>query len=144
VKGGGHNSNPKFSSTEGLQIAMTRFNSIKYIREDEQLVIGAGCLFDEVYQELERLGVHRNIVGGAASAGVGVGGYYLGGGYSLKTNQYGLGIDTIVAFNVVLPTGNFVEGVTEHSNPELFWALKVSIVSVVHVQNLDRITGRRK
>ncbi len=35
----------------------------------------------------------------------GVGGLSLGGGYSWKTNQFGLTVDTIASFDLVLPTG---------------------------------------
>ena len=55
---------------------------------------------------------------------LGVGGFSLGGGYSWKTNQVGLTIDTIVGFDLVLPTGKAVQ-VTSKSNPDLFFALKV-------------------
>jgi hypothetical protein len=30
VKGGGHNTNPGFSSTSGVEIAMTRFNCVEF------------------------------------------------------------------------------------------------------------------
>ena len=44
-------------------------------------------------------------------------------GYSYKTNQYGLAIDTIVAFNLVLPNGT-VAYVTQSTHPDLFFGLK--------------------
>jgi len=44
-------------------------------------------------------------------------------GYSYKTNQYGLCIDTIVGFNLVLPNGT-VTCVTHSTYPDLFWGLK--------------------
>jgi FAD/FMN-containing dehydrogenase len=123
--GGGHTSNPRFSSTTGLQIAMTRFNKIIYQESDKTLVVGAGCLFDEVYNELERLKVGRNIVGGSATAGVGVAGYLLGGGFSLKTNQWGLGIDNIKNLDIVLPSGKLIRKLSADHHPKLFDAVKV-------------------
>ena len=44
-------------------------------------------------------------------------------GYSYKTNQYGLAIDTIVGFNLVLPNGT-VACVTQSTHPDLFFGLK--------------------
>ena len=44
-------------------------------------------------------------------------------GYSYKTNQYGLAIDTIIGYNLVLPNGT-VAYVTELTHPDLFWGLK--------------------
>lgn len=49
-------------------------------------------------------------------------------GYSFMSNQYGLTIDTVRAFELVLPNGT-VTNVTE-SDADLFWALKVSSVSL--------------
>ncbi|KAI0275517.1 hypothetical protein BGY98DRAFT_992409 [Russula aff. rugulosa BPL654] len=122
VKGGGHATNPKFSSTTGIQISMARFNRIsKYVPGTSSRDVEAGCLFNEVYRAVVPTG--QNIVGGSAISGVGVGGWLLGGGYSLKTNQYGLGIDNILGFRIVLPNGA-IEDVTEQSNKELFEAVK--------------------
>ena len=44
-------------------------------------------------------------------------------GYSYKSNQHGLAIDTIVGFNLVLPDGT-VTYVTEKTHPDLFFGLK--------------------
>ena len=44
-------------------------------------------------------------------------------GYSFKSNQYGLAIDTIVGFNLVLPNGT-VARVTNSTHPDLFFGLK--------------------
>lgn len=45
-------------------------------------------------------------------------------GYSWLTNQYGLAIDNVVAFEIVTPDGSVVN-ITEKSNPDLFFALRV-------------------
>ncbi|KAH9980424.1 hypothetical protein BJV74DRAFT_887836 [Russula compacta] len=119
VKSGGHATNPGFSSTQGIQISMSRFTNISYDQNRNQLTVGAGCLFDEIYKFI-RPG-HYNIVGGNGS--VGVGGWFAGGGYSLKTNQYGLGIDKIVQVEVVLPDGT-VETANEGHKSDLFWAIR--------------------
>jgi FAD/FMN-containing dehydrogenase len=134
VKGGGHGTNPKMSSTQdGIQIYMGRFKDVKYDPNTQRVKVGAGCLWDHVYLELAKEG--RSVVGGARNGGVGVAGFLQGGGYSIKTNQYGLGIDNIYAIDVVLPrisqqTGKIeVKRVAKDSNlwedVELFQALKV-------------------
>ncbi|KAF7327044.1 FAD-binding PCMH-type domain-containing protein [Mycena kentingensis (nom. inval.)] len=120
VKGGGHTANPGFSSTTGVHIAMTRFSEVVYDAGSETVRVGAGLIWDDVYASLEPFGV--NVVGGRVS-GVGVAGFTLGGGYSWKTNQYGLTVDTITAVQLVKPTGEVVS-VTNDSDPELFFALK--------------------
>lgn len=45
-------------------------------------------------------------------------------GYSFRTNQYGLAVDNVVAYNLVLPNGTIVTA-SEDECPELLWALKV-------------------
>ena len=62
VKGGGHASNPGFSSTNGVQISMTRFNQVTLSSTQATVDIGTGLIWDDVYSALEDTGV--NIVGG--------------------------------------------------------------------------------
>lgn len=119
VKGGGHASNPGFSSTPGVQISMTRFNDIVIDMDSETVEIGAGLTWTDVYAYLVPRGV--NAVGGRLH-GVGVAGFLLGGGYSWKTNQYGLAVDNVVAYELVLPNGR-VTVVTEQDE-DLWFALK--------------------
>lgn len=44
-------------------------------------------------------------------------------GYSWKTNQYGLTIDTVQAFELVMPNGTATTVTSD--DEDLFWALKV-------------------
>lgn len=66
----------------------------------------------------------------------------LDSGYSWLTNQYGLTIDTVLEFEIVKPNGDIVN-VTESSDPDLFFGLKVNlpfndlvlqIYQVIHTQ----------
>ncbi|KAL4068781.1 hypothetical protein V8B97DRAFT_1972021 [Scleroderma yunnanense] len=120
VKGGGHAMNPGFSSTIGVHIGMSKFSEVEYNSEAQTVTIGAGMVWDDVYAALEPHGV--NVVGGRIS-GIGVAGFTLGGGYSWLTNQHGLTIDTVEAYELVLPSGTVVN-VTQSSYPDLFFALK--------------------
>lgn len=120
VKGGGHTLNPGFSSTTGVQIVMSRFSEIVYDPESRTVTVGAGVIWDDVYAALEPHGV--NVVGGRVS-GIGVAGFTLGGGYSWLTNQYGLALDNVESFELVLPDGAVID-VTESSHPDLFFGLR--------------------
>ncbi|KAJ7250738.1 FAD-binding domain-containing protein [Mycena rebaudengoi] len=120
VKGGGHTANSGFSSTNGVQIYMGRFSEVTYDAASNTVVIGSGLIWDDVFAALAPHGV--NVVGGRVT-GVGVAGFILGGGYSWKTNQFGLTVDTVIAFELVKPNGNIVT-VTSQSDPNLFFALK--------------------
>ena len=77
MKGGGHASNLGFSSTSGVQIAMSRFNETKVNSASGTVKVGAGLTWDQVYKALDPTGV--NVVGGRAP-GIGVAGLTLGGG----------------------------------------------------------------
>jgi FAD/FMN-containing dehydrogenase len=76
--------NPGFSSTSGVEIAMTRFNEIKVNSTCGIVEVGAGLTWGQVYEGLEPTGV--NVVGGR-SRGVGISGLTLGGGESLSSTQ---------------------------------------------------------
>ncbi|KAI0057266.1 FAD-binding domain-containing protein [Artomyces pyxidatus] len=119
VKGGGHNTNPGFSSTQGVHISMTRFSDVIVDASSETVVVGSGLIWDDVYDALTPTGV--NVVGGRVP-GVGVAGLTLGGGYSWKSSQYGLAIDNVQAYELVLPSG-VVTTVTE-ADTDLWFGLR--------------------
>ncbi|KIJ66517.1 hypothetical protein HYDPIDRAFT_174587 [Hydnomerulius pinastri MD-312] len=119
VKGGGHTLNPGFSSTLGVQIAMSRFSNVTYDPSTQTAKIGAGMIWDDVYAALEPYGMN---VAGARVSGVGVAGLTLGGGYSWHANQYGLTIDTVEAFELVLPNGTVIN--VTASEEDLFFGLR--------------------
>jgi FAD/FMN-containing dehydrogenase len=115
---------------------MTRFNETKYDSYSGTVEVGAGLTWDKVYATLEPSGV--SVVGGR-TVGVGVAGFALGGGeclpsseswisyslgYSFQTDQYGLTLDNIVGYEVVLPNGT-ATSVTPNDS-DLFFALRVS------------------
>ena len=105
---------------------MSRFNKISFNEDKTQLTVGAGCVFDEVYKAI--LPEKYNIVGGGGS--VGIGGWMMGGGYSIKTNWWGLGIDNLIQATVVLPDGSQVVTARKEEDEssyasKLFWAIRV-------------------
>ena len=62
-------------------------------------------------------------------------GFFLG--YSWLSNQYGLTIDNIVAYELVLPSGT-ITTVTETSNPDLWFGLRVSLSFTAQLRFADR------
>jgi FAD/FMN-containing dehydrogenase len=128
---------------------MAQFKGISY-RDDHTLAIGAGCLFGDVYRDEALKKACRNIVGGEDP--VGVSGWLLGGGYSMKTNQFGLGIDNVEAYKVVVP-GRVDEDARlvtvkrddqEEDKTDLFWALRVGpsrVFSCVYILFIRLVQG---
>lgn len=101
---------------------MFRFSEVNYNNATQTADVGSGLIWDNVYAALEPFGV--NVVGGRVT-GVGVAGFSLGGGYSWLTNQYGLTVDNIVGYELVLPNGTVTT--VDASVPDLFFALKVCV-----------------
>lgn len=62
MKGGGHTSNPGFSSTDGIQIYTGKFSQVTYDAASNTAMIGSGLVWDTVYAQLEKQGVI--VVGG--------------------------------------------------------------------------------
>jgi len=77
VKSGGHATNRGFSSTRGVQISLTRFDTFNVNSEAQTVELGPSLLWDDVYRRLDPYGV--TVIGGRIP-GVGVGGLMLGGG----------------------------------------------------------------
>ncbi|KAH7103141.1 FAD-binding domain-containing protein [Auriculariales sp. MPI-PUGE-AT-0066] len=119
VKGGGHVMNAGFSSTTGIQIAMSRFKEVSYDAARGTVSLGAGLTCDEVHAALDPL--NATFVG-ARATGVGIAGLILGGGFSFLSNQHGLAADNVVEFELVLTNGT-IKSVTA-ADTDLFWALK--------------------
>lgn len=119
IKSGGHTSNPGFSSTPGVHIVFDNMKQVTLSSDKSTVEIGMGQTWSEVYKTLDGSGV--NVVGGR-TVGPGVGGFTLGGGYSWKTNQYGLTSDNVKAYNIVYPNATIAK--IDKSTPDMFFALK--------------------
>ena len=67
----------------------------------------------------------RTIVGGIALGGsVGsAGGWIMGAGHSAFSPTFGLGVDNVVQFNIILADGTLVTA-NQYEHPDLFWALR--------------------
>ncbi|KAH8996310.1 FAD-binding domain-containing protein [Lactarius akahatsu] len=126
VKGGGHATNPGFSSTKGVQITLARFNRTKVNYKDRTVEVGAGLTWDQVYTALNSTKV--NVVGGRIP-GIGVAGLTLGGGYSYKSSQYGLAIDNVASYELVLPNGT-ITNVTSQDK-DLWFGLRGVVTNFV-------------
>jgi FAD/FMN-containing dehydrogenase len=131
---------------------MTRFNETKVDSTSGTVEVGAGLTWDQVYAVLEPTGV--NVVGGRVP-GIGVAGLTLGGGgclssseswlifflgYSYKTSQYGLAVDNVAGYELVLPNGT-ITNVTSNDD-DLWFGLRVRRQDQYRLMSLRDLTCR--
>mmetsp|Transcript_32637 Transcript_32637/g.75126 ORF Transcript_32637/g.75126 Transcript_32637/m.75126 type:complete len:585 (-) Transcript_32637:411-2165(-) len=89
-----------------------------------------------------------NVVGGGALSVSVAGGWLQGGGLSAMTPTHGLGVDNVLAFDVVLADGSLVVA-DECSHPDLFWALRgggggtFGVVTKIHYRAHSNPTNSR-
>ncbi|KAH0835162.1 hypothetical protein AYO21_10323 [Fonsecaea monophora] len=121
VRSGGHAHVSGASCVpDGVQIDLSKLNTITINRTDSTAQVGAGNTWRRIYGELEKQGY---IAVGGRSADVGVGGFLIGGGISFYAAEHGWGIDNVRAFEIVLASGKLVTA-SPDSEPELFRALR--------------------
>ncbi|KAF8340248.1 hypothetical protein F5887DRAFT_1062652 [Amanita rubescens] len=89
----------------------------------QALTLGAGVQWFEAYDAANTN--NRTIVGGLSIGGsVGAaGGWIQGGGHSILSPKFGLGVDNAIQFTVVLASGEYVTA-NEYQYSDLFWALR--------------------
>ncbi|KAH8883253.1 isoamyl alcohol oxidase [Thozetella sp. PMI_491] len=87
----------------------------------QAITTGAGVNFGEAYAFADANNV--TILGGYSSTVGASGGWALGGGHSILSPVYGLGIDRTLQFKIVTPDGQ-LRTVNACRDPDLFWALK--------------------
>jgi hypothetical protein len=102
IKAGGRATNPGFSSTPGVQIALSGFKDVTPNPVQNTVTAGAGLSWAELYQILERDKV--TVVGGRI-AGVGMSGVTLGGGkHILFSNSFLARTDSLYSSHQVIHT----------------------------------------
>ncbi|RAL04288.1 FAD-binding oxidoreductase [Aspergillus ibericus CBS 121593] len=121
VKSGGHMPNSGFASIQdGLLISTKNLDQVFFNSDDQTAIIGPGLSWGDAHQGLH--GTGRTLVGGRM-AGVGIGGFMLGGGMSFLSSQYGWAANNVINFEVVLGNGTVVNA-NKKVNTDLFDSLK--------------------
>ncbi|CEJ92412.1 hypothetical protein VHEMI08067 [[Torrubiella] hemipterigena] len=85
------------------------------------ITTGAGANCGDAYAFAEANNV-TIICGYSKTVGIS-GGWVQGGGHSVLSPVYGLGMDRVLQFKVVTPDGKY-RTANAHQNPDLFWALR--------------------
>lgn len=125
IKSGGH-SFAGYSSTnsDGFVISLKHMNKVEVDEKKGSVTMQSGANWGDVYSAVDK--TKYVAVGGCVPA-VGIGGYILGGGYSmLSRSNGGLACDSATSFTVITADGEDVITVSENENKDLFWALRGS------------------
>lgn len=101
-------------------MALTNFNTNVIAADKKSIQSGAGQSWYNIYSALEPYGLYA--IGGRLKT-IGVGGLTLGGGINYFAVKYGFTMDTVIAYEIVLASGQVVTA-TAKANSDLFWALK--------------------
>ena len=119
IRGGAHNGPGLGSVDDGIVIDLSAMRGVIVDESRTARVLG-GSLVGDVDHATGAFGL-------AAPFGIisttGVSGLTLGGGIGNLTRKYGLSVDNVLGFDVVLADGSFVHA-SESKNDDLFWALR--------------------
>ncbi|KAJ7189102.1 hypothetical protein C8R46DRAFT_1244603, partial [Mycena filopes] len=85
------------------------------------ITVGAGVTFEQVYKFADDN--DAMFIGGYAQTIGASGGWMMGGGHSVLSPAFGLGVDRVLEIKIVTPDGAF-HTANACQNPDLFWALR--------------------
>ncbi|KAL2678368.1 hypothetical protein Neosp_009114 [[Neocosmospora] mangrovei] len=121
IKGGGHMTNLDASnSVGGVTIDLHLMDHIEISDDRTRANLGPGHILRDAYSSLEQYNL--SMVGGR-TADVGLPGFTIGGGLSNLSPQYGLALDNVWEYQLVLPNATIVN-VSETAHPDLYFALR--------------------
>jgi FAD/FMN-containing dehydrogenase len=128
VKTSGHAFHGGSTAKDSLLIWMHKFQKggrIKKVteccgKEHTVITIGGGEMWDDVLYKVKD---DYHLVTGFCHTVGAAGGWLQGHGLSFTSRQYGLGIDQVLRFDLVLPNGTKTYADACH-NEDLFWALR--------------------
>jgi len=120
VRGGGH-SRAGFSVCDnGVVIDLSGMNRVKVDAREGVARAGAGALVVHLDAATQRFGLATTSAGCPT---VSIAGLTIGGGEGLLMSKYGAACDNLVSARIVTVDGRKIE-VSQHSNPDLFWAMR--------------------
>jgi hypothetical protein len=120
VKGGGHDWAGRSVRSGGLTVDLSGLRQVSVDPASRIATMGGGATAGDLIDETSRYGLAAAT---GTSAGVGVAGLLMGGGYGGAIGKYGLTLDSLISAQVVLADGRIVEA-DATTEPDLFWALR--------------------
>ncbi|KAK0474772.1 FAD-binding domain-containing protein [Armillaria novae-zelandiae] len=130
IKASGHDYKGRSSLRGSLSLWTRNLGGLKYSadfvpdggnKSYRAITMGAGVPFKDVYAFSDTNNV--TIIGAYHQTVAPSGGWVMGGGHSVLTPVYGLGVDRVLQFKIVTPDGE-LRVANEFQHPDLFWALR--------------------
>ena len=120
VRGGGHNVAGKAVNDGGMVIDLGAMRAVHVDHATRTVRVQGGATWGDVDRETQLSGMA--VPGGVVSS-TGIGGLTLHGGMGHLRRKYGLSIDNLLGVEIVTADGAVLHA-SEHSHPELFWAVR--------------------
>ena len=120
VRGGGHNIAGKAACDGGLMLDLSAMKSVRVDPALEQARVEPGARLSDFDRETQAFGLSTPT---GINSTTGIAGLTLGGGFGWQSRKRGLTIDNLLAADVVLASGEFVQA-NAKQNPDLFWAVR--------------------
>jgi hypothetical protein len=120
VRGGGHDWAGRSFRDGELIIDLSGLRQVGVDPEARTATMGGGATAADLIAATSKYGL---VTATGTSAGVGMAGLAMGGGYGPGTAKYGLALDNVLAAEVVLADGRIVTA-DAGTEPDLFWAIR--------------------
>lgn len=120
VRGGGHSGGGLGIIDDGLVIDLSLMREVRVDPETRTAWVEGGATLNDVDRATHVYGL---AVPSGINSSTGIGGLTLGGGLGHLTRHLGLTIDNLIAANIVLADGSYVQA-SAQEHPDLFWAIR--------------------
>ncbi|KAJ7481642.1 FAD-binding domain-containing protein [Mycena latifolia] len=131
IKASGHDYKGRSGSKGSLNLWTRNLDGLSYTtdfipeggkqRYKDTITFGAGVPFEDLYKFADTNNL--TIVGGYHQTIAASGGWVMGGGHSILSPVFGLGVDRVLQFKIVTPDGQY-RIANSVQNSDLFWALR--------------------
>lgn len=120
VRGGGHNIAGKAACDGGLMLDLSAMRSVRVDPAAKRARVEPGATLGDFDRETQAFGLSTPT---GINSTTGMSGLTLGGGFGWQSRKRGLTIDNLVAADVVLASGEFVQA-SAAQHADLLWALR--------------------